>query len=111
MINLDPRSCPADPDDPVGVLVGAVVWAPFAIVTSKVLFGINSYNAPWLWANVLFGLALVPLTLWLSKKFGHRMGRSSFIQQLMKDIAGDNLSAAGAFVTRLSEFEGEKRAS
>lgn len=94
-----------------GLLAGAVVWAPFAIVTSKVLFGISSYNAAWLWANVLFGLALIPLTLWLSKKFRDRMSRSPFIQQLMKDIAGDNLSAAGAFVARLSEFEDEKRAS
>jgi hypothetical protein len=39
------------------------------------------------------------------------MSRSPFIQQLMKDIAGDNFSEAGAFVARLSEFEDEKRAS
>jgi hypothetical protein len=94
-----------------GVLAGALVWAPFAIVTAKVLFGISSYNAAWLWANVVFGLALIPLTFWLSKKFGDRMGRSPFIQRLMKDIAGDNLSAAGAFVARLSEFEDEKGAT
>jgi hypothetical protein len=93
-----------------GLLAGAVVWAPFAIVTSKVLSGISSYNPAWLWANLLFGLALIPLTLWLSKKFGDRMSRSPFIQRLMKDIAGDNLNAAVAFVARLSEFEDEKRA-
>lgn len=92
-----------------GLLAGAVVWAPFAIIASKVLFGINIYSEAWLWANVLFGLALIPLTLWLSRKFGDRMGRSPFIQQLIKDIAGDNLSAAAAFVTRISEFEDEKR--
>jgi hypothetical protein len=91
-----------------GLLAGAVVWAPFAIVASKVLFGMNSYNAPWLWTNVLFGLALIPLTLGLSKKFGDRMGRSPFVQRMMKDIAGDNLSAAGAFVARLSELEDEE---
>jgi hypothetical protein len=94
-----------------GLLAGAVVWAPFAIITSKVLFGINSYNVTWLSANILFGLALIPLTLWLSRKFGDRMGRSPFIQQLMKDIAGDNLSAAREFVAKLSEFEDESRAS
>lgn len=88
-----------------GVLAGVVLWAPFAIVTFKVLFGINNYSAAWLWANVLFGLVLISLTLWVSKKFGDRMGRSPFIQQLMKDIAGYNLSAAAAYVKRLSEFE------
>jgi hypothetical protein len=93
-----------------GLLAGAVIWAPFAIVTSKVLFGIGSYNTAWLWVNVLFGLALIPLTFWLSKKFGDRMSRSPFIQRLMKDIAGDNLSAAEALAARLSDFEGEKRA-
>ena len=61
-----------------GLLAGAIVWAPFAIVTSKVLFGISSYNAAWLWVNILFGLALIPLTLWLSKKFGDRMSWVSF---------------------------------
>jgi hypothetical protein len=89
------------------LLAGAVVWAPFVIVAAKVFFGLHVYNAAWLWANVLFGLALIPLAVWLSKKFGDRVSRSPFIERVMKDIAGHNLNAARVFLERLSEFEDE----
>lgn len=93
-----------------GVLAGAIVWAPFAIVSARVLFGINSYNVAWLCANIFFGLSLIPVALWLSRKFRDRMGRSPFIQRLMKDIAGDNLNSAEVFIAKLAEFENEKYA-
>jgi hypothetical protein len=89
------------------LLAGVLVWAPFVIVASKAFFGVDGYNTAWLWANVVFGLSLIPLAVWLSRKFGDRMGRSPFIQRLMKDIAGHNLNAAGLFLARLSEFEDE----
>ncbi len=93
-----------------GLLAGAVVWAPFTIVVARAFFGLDRYNAAWLWANALFGLSLIPLALWLSKRFGDRMGRSPFIQRLMNDIAGHNLNAAGLFLARLSDFEDENPA-
>jgi len=89
------------------LLVGAVVWAPFAIVMCKAVFGIDDYSQPWLWANVLFGLSLIPLVVWVSKSFGERMGHSPFLQRLMRDIAGHNLTAATEFLASLSQFENE----
>lgn len=89
------------------LLAGAVVWAPFVIVVGKAFLGLNTYSAAWLWVNVLFGLALIPLAVWLSRKFGDRAGQSPFIQQLMQDIAGHNLNAARIFLAKLSEFEDE----
>ena len=89
------------------VLAGVAVWAPFAIVVGKAFLGIDSYNAPWLLANVAFGLGLIPLAVWLSRTFSVRMGRSPFIQRVMKDLAGYNLKAASASLARLSEFEAE----
>jgi hypothetical protein len=90
-----------------GLLTGVIVWAPFAIVVAKAFFRIDVYDTAWLFVNVLFGLSLIPLALWLSKRFGNRMGRSPFIQRLMNDIAGHNLTTAKAHLGRLSEFEGE----
>jgi hypothetical protein len=87
------------------VLLGIVVWAPFAVVAAKAFLGIDDYSAAWLWANVIFGLALIPLALWFSKRFSDRMGRSPLIQRLMKDLAGYNLDRAQVFLTQLSEFE------
>jgi hypothetical protein len=88
-----------------GLLAGMVVWAPFTVVASKAFLGLDIYSGAWLWANVIFGLLLIPLAFWLSRKFGDRMADSPFLQRLMKDIAGQNLNEATAFLTKLSEFE------
>ena len=61
--------------------------------------------------QLLFGLAIIPPAIWLSKKFGNRMSRLPIIQRLMKDLAGYNLNAASAFLATLSEFADEKRGS
>ena len=90
------------------LIAGTVVWAPAAIVACRALLGIETYSVAWLLANVVFGLSLIPLSLWASKKFGDRMGQSPFMQQLMNDIAGRNLTNAQAFLSELSEFENEK---
>jgi len=92
------------------LLAGAVVWAPFVIVTAKAFFGLDAYSAAWLWANVVFGLLLIPLAVWLSKRFGDRAGQSPWVQRLMRDIAGHNLNAAEVFLARLSEFTDENPA-
>jgi hypothetical protein len=89
------------------VPAGAVAWAPFAIVVLKALFGMDDYSQAWLWANVLFGLSLIPLALWLSKRFAERMDRSPFLQRTMRDIAGHNLAEAGDFLANLAQFERE----
>jgi hypothetical protein len=88
-----------------GLLAGVVVWAPLGIVVLRAFFGIQSYDFAWLAANVAFGLALIPLALWLSKKFSHRMSRSPFMQRIMNEIAGHSLNRATAFLSKLSEFE------
>jgi hypothetical protein len=87
------------------LLAGTVVWAPFAIVVGKVLFGIDDYSQTWLAVNVLFGLLLIPFAMWVSKRFADRMHNSTFLQRLMRDIAGQNLTAAKDFLAKLSQFE------
>jgi len=91
-----------------GVLAGLVAWAPFMIVVFKAGFGVDIYEAAWVWSNVVFGLVLIPVAIWVSKKFGDRMDRSPIIQGLMKSLAGQNLNEAADFLVTLSEFEEEK---
>ena len=93
-------------------LVSPLAWTPLLIVALKGFWGLDAYRlfgAAYLVANLLVGLAIIPLAIWLSKKFGDRMGRSPVIQRLMKDLAGYNLNAAAGFLATLSEFEEEKR--
>jgi hypothetical protein len=73
----------------------------------NVLFGLKNFSAAWLWGNVVFGLALIPLAIWLSNKFADRMDRPPFVERLMRDIAGRSLNAAAAFLAIISRFEEE----
>jgi hypothetical protein len=90
-----------------GLSAGTVVWAPFLIVASKAVLGVEGFSVPWLWTNLVFGLSLIPLAIWLSKIFGDRMGQFPFVQRLMNDIAGRNLNEAIGFLATVSEFEHE----
>jgi hypothetical protein len=93
------------------VLVGLVVWVAFLIVVMKAAFDVDIYQAAWVWSNVAFGLALIPLAIWVSKKFGNRMNQSPFMQQIMRSLAGYNLNAAADFLATLKQFEAESPAA
>jgi hypothetical protein len=49
------------------------------------------------------------VAIWVSKKFGARMGISPAMQRLMRALAGYNLGVATGFLGTLSEFENESR--
>jgi hypothetical protein len=95
------------------LLTGQVVWwIPFLIVALKGLWDLDAYKlfgTAFLLTNLAVGLAIIPLAIWASKKFGDRMGRSPIIQRLMRELAGYNLNAATARLATLSEFENETR--
>ncbi len=81
------------------------------IVVFKAAIGLDIYQPAWVWSNVAFGLALIPLAIWVSRKFGDRMDRSPFIQGIMRSLAGYNLNAAANFLATLKQFEEESPAS
>ena len=53
------------------------------------------FGSGFLIANVAIGVAVIPVAIWVSKKFGERMGSSPKMQWLMRELAGYNLNAAG----------------
>jgi hypothetical protein len=90
--------------------VAPLLWVPLLIVSFKGLFGLDVYatfSTPWLIANVLFGVAVIPLMIGLSRRYADRMNRSPRVQRLMDDIAGRDLTEAKAFVDELSNFDKE----
>jgi len=95
------------------LLTGQLVWwVPFANVALEGFWGVDAYRVfggTVLGVNVLFGLAIIPMAIWVSRKFADRMGRSPIIQRLMRELAGYNLNAATRFLATLSEFEDERR--
>ena len=89
------------------VLCGTLLWVPSLAVVTQALFRLDIYNLvspAWLIANAAFGLALFPLTIWVARKYGDRIGGSTFIRGLMKDLDGENLSAARKFLASLKQF-------
>jgi hypothetical protein len=95
------------------LLTGQVVWwTPFLIVALKGFLDVDAYkvfDTAYLLANLAVGLAIIPLAIWVSRKFGDRMGRSPVMRRLMRELAGYNMNAATDFLTTLSEFENETR--
>ncbi len=94
------------------LLLAPLLWIPLLIVALEGFLKVDAYKklgAAYLLANLLFGLAIIPMVIWLAKKFGNRMDRSPKIQWLMKELAGYNLNTTSEFLATLSEFEEEKR--
>jgi flagellar biogenesis protein FliO len=75
------------------------------VVVVKASIGAEVDSAPWLAANVLFGIGLALLFYWLSKKFSDRMERSPFIQRMMRDIGGRSLAAAEGDLGEVAQWQ------
>jgi hypothetical protein len=88
-----------------------LLWTPLLIVSLKGLLGVDAYvifSGAWLAANLALGVAVIPLAVWISKRYADRMERSPLIQRLMRDLAGYNVNAATDFVSSLARFEEEQ---
>jgi len=93
------------------LLASPLLWTPLLIVALKGLIGLDAYaifSAEYLLINVLLGLAVIPLAIWLARRYAERMQRSPFVQSLLRDIAGYNLNAAAGFLSQLARFEAEE---
>lgn len=92
------------------LLLSPLLWTPLLIVAIEGLFGVDAYlflDGLWLAANLLFGLAFIPLMLWAARHFASRWKGSPLLQSLMDDLAGRSLVAATGFLNELSRFEEE----
>ncbi|HVR41572.1 MAG TPA: hypothetical protein VMU84_20925, partial [Thermoanaerobaculia bacterium] len=76
------------------LLLAPLLWTPLVIVSLKMLFDFDAYALQtWLIANLLFGVAVIPLMLLVSKRYADRFRGSPVMRRLMDDIAGRNLIA------------------
>jgi hypothetical protein len=94
------------------VMSAALFWVPIAIVGAKAILGIDVYEvaALWLIVNLIFGIVFLAVVFWWFKRFGVR-SNSLRIQRVVRDLVGDNLAAASAFLANLADFEREERAA
>jgi hypothetical protein len=84
------------------LLLATLAWTPLHIVALDGLCGIDVYRllgARWIVANVLVGVAVIPLLLW--------MARLSVWRRFTRYLDGRNLTAARHFLASLERFEAE----
>ena len=95
------------------MVTAPLAWTPLLIVAIKGLLGLDAYvlfSGAWLAANVAFGLAVLLLAVWVSRRYADRMERSPLIQRMMRNLSGYNLNAAAGFLSSLARFEEESPA-
>jgi hypothetical protein len=93
------------------LLLSPLLWTPLFIVMMKGLLDVDIYSGSglrWVVANLLFGLLVIMIFIWASRRYATKWENSSFIQRLLRDLAGHNMNRATEFLTSLSEFEKEE---
>ena len=95
------------------VLLSPLIWTPLVIVLLKAAFGVDAYDAlaGWLVANLLFGLAAIPVLLYVSRVFSERWKGAPLLQSIMRDTAGRSLVEAEGFMDELARFEANHAAA
>lgn len=86
------------------------MWPPLLIVGLDALFGIDAYKVlggRYLLANVVFGLAMIPLLRWLANVYSAKASRTPWLQRPARDLSGHSLGKARQAVERLATFERE----
>ncbi|MFL6231503.1 MAG: hypothetical protein ACJ76N_00045 [Thermoanaerobaculia bacterium] len=95
------------------LITAPLAWTPLLIVAIKGLTGLDAYailSGAWLAANVAFGVAVLLMAVWISRRYAERMESSPWLQRLMRNLSGYNLTAAAGFLSSLARFEEESPA-
>ena len=85
------------------------LWTPLAVVVMQGIFGVDLYRwfgARWIAANVVVGVVLTPLVVWLGRRLDNR--QHGFAKALTDDIAGRRLSDALKRLDEVVAFGSEK---
>ncbi|MGH7727802.1 MAG: hypothetical protein ACREM2_03260 [Vulcanimicrobiaceae bacterium] len=90
------------------LLFAPLMWLPLLIVAARGLLGVDIYSAvspAWLAANIVFGLALIPIALVAARTRGSRIARFGPLRALADDVAGRSLRAAHDALDSIRRFE------
>lgn len=91
------------------LLFAPLMWVPLVIVALRGIFGVDIYAAggAWLVANALFGLAMIPLAIFIANQCGSRIASHTVTRSLADAIAGRSLAAALDRLDSVRRFEQE----
>jgi hypothetical protein len=92
-------------------LTGQIVWWIPLIVVIAGASGANLYLSPQFriyaaW-NIAFGFAFIPFAIWLSRRYGERLSKSSIVRYIADSIAGRDIAVARDVLEKLRRFESD----
>ena len=92
----------------IALLTGQIVWWIPMIVVVAGAFGLNLFLSPQFlvyaaW-NIALGVAVIPLAIWLSRRYGERLSRSSIMRHIADSIAGRDIAVAREVLETLHRF-------
>ncbi len=89
------------------LLFAPLMWVPLLIVALRGIFGVDIYaaGATWFVANAVFGLAVIPLAIFIAKRYGSRIASHTPLRWLADEIAGRSLAAGLGRLDAIRRFE------
>jgi hypothetical protein len=105
------------------MILSFVLWFPVPIVLFEGLFGVDLWKilgaigdrdgnfVTWVVGNVLFGLAVALVMIWLWNRYANRVTPSPAIKRLMDAFAGHSLTKALLSLDSIAQFEKEPQAA
>lgn len=81
-----------------------LAFTPLLLVAMKVLLNRDAwqvFDRGWLISHAVLGVAMIPLSIWITRRFEHRL------PGFVRELAGTNLNAAIDSLASLTEFETE----
>jgi hypothetical protein len=90
------------------LLVSPLLWTALLIVVPKGTVGIDVYTGlgvNYIVANGVFGLALIAVGLFMSRRYAGRFSGSPLGRKVMRGLSGYNLTAARRHLEAISQFE------
>ena len=85
-----------------------LLWAALVVVVPHALIGLDVYRAfglPWTLGNLAFGILVLAVAFWASRKFPSWYRSSRLIRGLGDDLTGRRLAAASGYLRELADFE------
>jgi hypothetical protein len=90
------------------LVVSPLLWTPLLVVALEGFVGVDAYrvfNAAWFAGNVLFGIAVLVLALWVARRFSERLEGAPLLRRLLRDLGGRSLGEAERAVASIDRFE------
>lgn len=89
------------------LLGGIVLWLPAALLLFEALCGVDALARaplPWLAGNVVFGLAVLALGQWLSRRHVERTDLAPWARRLVDSLSGRRLETVRGHLAELAAF-------